>query len=66
MSGTNDAAVPPSAGEGGTAPVSEEAGPIDAAEIAAAQLEFYRQRPALVAHGLARHAERIANLGLLP
>ena len=43
-----------------------KAGPIDAAEIAAAQLEFYRQRPALVAHGLARHAERIANLGLLP
>ncbi|WCZ39488.1 WcbI family polysaccharide biosynthesis putative acetyltransferase [Corynebacterium jeddahense] len=43
-----------------------KAGPIDAAEIAAAQLEFYRQRPALVAHGLARHAERIAKLGLLP
>ena len=40
------------------------AGVIDADEIAQAQLEFYRQRPALVAHGLERHAERIANLGL--
>ena len=39
---------------------------IGADEIREAQLEFYRQRPALVAHGLARHAERIANLGLLP
>ena len=41
------------------------AGVIDADEIAQAQLEFYRQRPALVEHGLQRHAERIANLGLL-
>jgi len=41
------------------------AGVIDAGEIRAAQLEFYRERPALVAHGLQRHAERIANLGLL-
>ena len=41
------------------------AGVIDADEIAHAQLEFYRQRPALVEHGLQRHAERIANLGLL-
>lgn len=41
------------------------AGIIDADEIRAAQLEFYRERPALVAHGLQRHAERIANLGLL-
>ena len=40
-------------------------GVIDADEIRAAQLEFYRERPALVAHGLQRHAERIANLGLL-
>ena len=41
------------------------AGVIDADEIRAAQLEFYRQRPALVAHGLQRHAERLANLGLV-
>lgn len=41
------------------------AGDIDADEIRAAQLEFYRQRPALVAHGLQRHAERLANLGLV-
>ena len=40
------------------------AGVIDADEIRAAQLEFYRERPALVRHGLERHAERIANLGL--
>jgi len=40
-------------------------GVIDVDEIRAAQLEFYRERPALVAHGLQRHAERIANLGLL-
>lgn len=40
-------------------------GVIDADEIRAAHLEFYRQRPALVEHGLERHAERIANLGLL-
>ena len=33
MSGTNDAAVPPSAGEGGTAPVSEDAGPINAVPV---------------------------------
>ena len=39
-------------------------GVISADEIREAQLEFYRQRPALVAHGLERHAERIANLGL--
>ena len=39
-------------------------GVISADEIREAQLEFYRQRPALVAHGLARHAERIVNLGL--
>lgn len=41
------------------------AGVIDADEIRRAQLEFYRRRPALVAHGLQRHAQRIANLGLL-
>ena len=40
-------------------------GVIDAEEIRQAQLEFYRQRPALVEHGLQRHAERIENLGLL-
>lgn len=40
-------------------------GAIDADEIRAAQLEFYRERPALVAHGLQRHAERLANLGLV-
>ena len=40
-------------------------GVIDADEIRAAQLEFYRERPALVAHGLQRHAERLANLGLV-
>ena len=39
-------------------------GVIDADEIRAAQLEFYRERPALVRHGLERHAERIANLEL--
>lgn len=33
MSSTNDAAVPPSAGEGGAAPVSEDAGPIDAVPV---------------------------------
>ena len=42
-----------------------DAGVIDADEIRAAQLEFYRERPALVAHGLQRHAERLANLGLV-
>ncbi|MBF6477600.1 WcbI family polysaccharide biosynthesis putative acetyltransferase [Nocardia cyriacigeorgica] len=41
------------------------AGAIDADEIRAAQLEFYRERPALVAHGLQRNAERLANLGLV-
>lgn len=41
-------------------------GPIDAAAIASAQLEHYRARPGLVEHGLARHAERLANLGLMP
>ena len=40
-------------------------GVIDADKIRQAQLEFYRQRPALVEHGLQRHAERIENLGLL-
>lgn len=40
-------------------------GVIDSEMIAQAQLEFYRERPALVEHGLKRHAERIANLGLL-
>ena len=40
-------------------------GVIDADDIRQAQLEFYRQRPALVQHGLQRHAERIENLGLL-
>lgn len=33
-------------------------------EIAARQLEFYRRRPRLVAHGLTRHADRLTNLGL--
>ncbi|MBA4506081.1 WcbI family polysaccharide biosynthesis putative acetyltransferase [Corynebacterium sanguinis] len=37
---------------------------IDDSEIAAQQLEFYRARPALVAHGMTRHAQRISNLGL--
>lgn len=41
------------------------AGVIDTDEIRDAQLEFYRERPALVAHGLQRHAERLANLGLV-
>lgn len=40
-------------------------GRIDAFEIASAQLEYYRRRPGVVEHGLVRHAERIANLGLL-
>ncbi|WP_426718245.1 WcbI family polysaccharide biosynthesis putative acetyltransferase [Corynebacterium auriscanis] len=34
-------------------------------QIVREQLEFYRQRPRLVAHGLQRHADRIENLGLL-
>lgn len=34
-------------------------------EIVSAQLEHYRARPSLVAHGLERHAARIANLELL-
>lgn len=33
MSGTSSAAVPPSAGEGGTAPASEDAGPINAVPV---------------------------------
>lgn len=41
------------------------AGGIDADEITTAQLAYYRERPALVEHGLERHAERIANLGLM-
>ena len=41
-------------------------GPIDAAAIASAHLEHYRARPGLVEHGLVRHAERLANLGLMP
>lgn len=41
-------------------------GPIDEADIASAQLEHYRARPGLVEHGLTRHAERLANLGLMP
>ena len=45
--------------------VQREGGVIDPDEIAAAQMEFYRRRPQLVEHGLARHAERIANLGLM-
>lgn len=39
--------------------------PIDAGEIAQQQLAFYRSRPALVAHGCQRHADRLANLGLV-
>lgn len=39
-------------------------GVIDQSLIDEAQLEFYRSRPALVQHGLQRHAERIANLGM--
>lgn len=34
-------------------------------EIVSAQLDHYRARPALVQHGLERHAARIANLELL-
>ncbi|MDY5784723.1 WcbI family polysaccharide biosynthesis putative acetyltransferase [Corynebacterium sp.] len=41
-------------------------GTINQDEIAQSQMEFYRRRPALVRHGLERHAERIANLGLMP
>ena len=43
-----------------------ENGAIDSRAIAEAQLEHYRTRPELVEHGLARHAERLANLGLIP
>lgn len=42
-----------------------EGGPVAWDEIVAAQLAHYRARPALVAHGLERHAERIANLELM-
>lgn len=41
-------------------------GPIDAGAIASTHLEHYRARPGLVEHGLVRHAERLANLGLMP
>lgn len=39
--------------------------PIDHERITSEQLEFYRQRPRLVEHGLRRHAKRIENLGLM-
>ncbi|WKD57155.1 hypothetical protein CAPI_02955 [Corynebacterium capitovis DSM 44611] len=39
-------------------------GEVDSAEIEAEQLDFYHQRPRLVAHGMVRHADRIAALGL--
>lgn len=38
---------------------------IAAEEIVSAQLDHYRARPALVQHGLERHADRLANLELL-
>ncbi|SDR75372.1 WcbI family polysaccharide biosynthesis putative acetyltransferase [Corynebacterium timonense] len=38
--------------------------PLPADDIAQRQLEFYRARPRLVAHGLARHADRLSTLGL--
>ena len=37
---------------------------IDHDDIVARQLEFYRARPALVAHGMRRHAQRLGTLGL--
>lgn len=40
-------------------------GPIDQGEITRAHLEHYRDRPGLVEHGLARHADRLRNLGLM-
>ncbi|AWB84539.1 WcbI family polysaccharide biosynthesis putative acetyltransferase [Corynebacterium liangguodongii] len=39
-------------------------GPLAGDEIVHAQLDFYRARPALVAHGMQRHAERLSMLGL--
>lgn len=39
-------------------------GPIDHGLIVREQLEYYRERPGLVAHGLTRHADRLRNLGL--
>lgn len=36
------------------------------ADIISAQMQFYRDRPNLVAAGLQRHGDRIAELGLLP
>ena len=42
-----------------------ETGDIDQGEIVREQLEYYRQRPGVVEHGLVRHAERIKNLGLM-
>ena len=41
-----------------------ETGVIPHEEIVQQQLEFYRRRPQLVEHGLLRHADRLATLGL--
>lgn len=41
------------------------AGEINADVIVREQLAFYQARPALISHGLDRHAERLKNLGLL-
>ncbi|OEX92090.1 hypothetical protein A0K93_11425 [Corynebacterium sp. BCW_4722] len=57
--------VDPAKAAGRDAWRDRSAGVIDASEIVSAQLAHYLQRPALVQHGLERHAERIANLGLL-
>ena len=45
---------------------ASRSGSTDFSDLAAQQMEFYRARPKLVAHGLERHAERLDNLGLMP
>lgn len=44
--------------------IHRDTGVIPHDEIIRQQLEFYRQRPQLIEHGLLRHADRLANLGL--
>ncbi|WJY68632.1 WcbI family polysaccharide biosynthesis putative acetyltransferase [Corynebacterium auris] len=66
MLGGLDAPVDPAAADALGVRVAGREGwqPRPGEDIAARQLEFYRARPRLVAHGLRRHAERLATLGL--
>ncbi|MCX2162507.1 WcbI family polysaccharide biosynthesis putative acetyltransferase [Corynebacterium auriscanis] len=57
--------VDPTAVAGRESWKTRNGGVLDEEQIVREQLEFYRQRPRLVAHGLQRHADRIENLGLL-